>query len=200
MFVTGKKFNRLTVLQRVANEECGIARWLCVCECGNETLVRGAHLKSGSIKSCGCFKKDRMSIVNTKYKHGIAKTYAYRSWKGMLQRCYNSKNARYKDYGGRGIIVCERWKHLENFLEDMGERPKGLTIERIDNNKGYSPDNCKWATWKEQNRNRRSNHLVTYQGETKCLIEWAEALGIKYHILSNRLNRLGYSPEVAFNM
>ena len=122
----------------------------------------------------------------------------YTIWASMCKRCNNKNNKDYKNYGGRGIKICESWEKFENFYADMGDRPKGLTIERIDNNVGYSPSNCKWATYMEQNRNRRDNRIITYGSESKCLAEWADVIGVKYMTLFRRLER--HPPQIAFNM
>ncbi|HKI69531.1 MAG TPA: hypothetical protein VKA67_08080 [Verrucomicrobiae bacterium] len=117
----------------------------------------------------------------------------------MLERCRNENSTAYHRYGGRGITVCERWDSFENFLADMGERPDGLTLERRDNDGNYEPDNCYWATWKQQHRNRTGLHMITYQGRTMCLKDWAKELGIKYASLRWRVIRQGWPVEEAFN-
>jgi hypothetical protein len=135
-------------------------------------------------------------------RHGHAlrsgTTPTYRTWTKMVKRCINSRDDRYADYGGRGIGVCEEWKTFEGFLADMGERPKGTTLDRRDNSKGYEPGNCRWATPKEQQRNTRSNRLVSFNGETKCVAEWADTLGIARGILNSRFHR-GWSDAKALS-
>jgi len=132
-------------------------------------------------------------------KHGYAGTTTYKSWQGMKSRCNDPNRQEYKHYGGRGIKICDRWeKDFVNFLADMGESPKGMTIERIDNDKGYYPGNCKWATRKEQGRNQRTNRMITYSGETRCLSEWSEFLDINPVTLHCRLKN--HPPQIAFNM
>ncbi len=135
-------------------------------------------------------------------RHGHCINYqdgrTYQTWLGMVKRCYNTKTFKYPIYGGRGIIVCDRWRHsFINFLADMREKPEGLTIERIDNNGNYEPTNYRWATNKEQSRNRRDNCFITYKGQIKCLTEWAEYTNIKMHTLRARL-RLGWSKYRSF--
>jgi len=131
--------------------------------------------------------------------HGMSNTSTYSTWKHMKTRCQCPGNDRYYDYGGRGIKVCTRWLRFENFLSDMGERPDGKTIDRLDNNGDYEPSNCLWGSPKEQQRNTRRNHMVTYRGSTKCVAEWAEELEINYSTLAKRLSR-GHKPEIALNM
>jgi hypothetical protein len=126
----------------------------------------------------------------------IGNSPTYKSWSHMLSRCQNPKTRSYPDYGGRGIAVCDRWQSFEAFLEDMGEAPPGMTIERIENHKGYEPGNCRWATRAEQNRNTRQNRMLTYKGETKCLMEWSRITGIHFQTLIRRLER--WSVEKAF--
>lgn len=195
--LTGKKFGRLTVVSRLENDGRRNSRWHCICDCGTSRTVRGDSLKSGRTLSCGCLNKERASATHR--THGMRGSKTYCVWQHMKGRCYNPKNPRFAYYGGRGITVCGRWKNsFENFYADMGDKPEGLTIERIDNNRGYYPKNCKWATQKEQTRNQRSNRMIKYQGKERCIGAWAEELGIRRTTLSYRLNR--YPPQIAFNM
>jgi hypothetical protein len=129
-------------------------------------------------------------------RHGMRRSSEYAIWCGIKDRCGNPRNRAYKDYGGRGIYVCDRWSLFSNFYNDMGPRPDGLMLERIDNNKGYSPENCKWANRVEQNNNKRSNVLITVDGETRPLREWAEKAGLKYGTVHQRLI-YGWTPERA---
>lgn len=143
--MTGRQCGRLTVIERSQRANAtGAIFWRCRCECGNEIEASGVLLRNGQTRSCGCLH----------ITHGMTLSPEYRVWRSMHQRCTNPKHVRYERYGGRGISVCERWNSFENFFADMGARPAGLTLERIDNHKGYGPGNCKWATWSEQNRNR----------------------------------------------
>lgn len=186
MLMSGRQFGRWTV---VAD---GVAKdwWLCRCICGNQREVRGAELRRGNSKSCGCGRR----------RHGHrpqgSPSPTYNSWQAMLGRCLNPSNASYDSHGGRGIEVCGRWKVFENFLQDMGNRPDSREIDRIDNDGNYGPENCRWATKKEQSRNRRSNTLITFKGITLVLTEWSERTGLKSTTISERLKR-GWSIERA---
>jgi hypothetical protein len=144
-----------------------------------------------------CEKKITQNTGSRNIKHGRSQNdKTYKSWQGIKDRCTNQNHKRYKDYGGRGIIVCKDWLNFSNFLRDNGECPSGCTIERIRNLEGYYPGNCYWATWEEQARNRRSNHLETFNGKTQCLAGWSEETGIPNHIICQRL-RHGWPPERA---
>lgn len=168
------------------------------CTCGNQKEIRNDHVRHGYIKSCGCLRREKSAEAAKKLthreKHGFASSSTYGIWCSLKQRCRNPNNKFFPYYGGRGIDYCERWEKFENFLSDMGERPEGLTIERIENSLGYSPENCKWATRKEQQRNRRGCVYVEHNGQRKTLIEWYEELGIPHQTLSQRV-LLGWAAE-----
>lgn len=196
--LTGKVFGRLTVIRREANDPSGHSRWACKCKCGGQKIATGSSMIHGETKSCGCLKIET-SIENLKaienpgkqcITHGMSYSPTWRIWQGMISRCYCPTNSAYPSYGGRGITVCQRWREsFENFFNDMGTRPEGLQIERKDNRKGYTPDNCKWATRKEQCRNKRNNRKLTLNGITRLLIQWAEETGIPMKYIHKRLDR-----------
>lgn len=191
--LTGKRFGRLIVIKQAGKNKWGRTSWLCLCECGHRILVCTGDLNIGRTKSCGCLRKEKCDIANT--THGHSKKKIYKIWAAIIQRCNNPNHKQWKDYGGRGIKVCKRWMKFENFNEDMGKKYKsGLTIERRKNEKGYYPKNCYWTTWKEQQRNKRNNRLITCFGKTQLLIEWSEETGIPDYIIRQRLKR-GWSSE-----
>jgi len=192
----GKRFGRLTVISRAEDGKGGRTRWSCACDCGGTTTTSGKNLRRGHTNSCGCLKSERSSEAHL--THGMTSTRTYESWTAMKKRCTNHNNPDYENYGGRGITVCERWADFENFYADMGERPDGMSIERSDNNGNYCPENCSWDNRKAQSRNRRSNVIIKYQGEARCMKDWAEELGINYKTLWGRLQN--HPPQIAFNM
>lgn len=195
--LTNSRFGRLLVIKYAYSRRKKVY-WECLCDCGNIKEIQGTDLKSGKTLSCGCLHKE---VLSKRVKHGYARRFnqndpLYVAWKNMKLRCLNHSFSGWKDYGGRGIKVCERWLNsFENFAFDMGEHPgKGYSLERIDNNGNYTPENCKWATRTEQGRNRRANTLLTYQGETLPISAWAERIGVKENTIFSRL-RYGWSIE-----
>jgi hypothetical protein len=186
----GKRFGKLKVIKQTWKDKWGKSRWLCKCDCGNKTIVLANSLKRNHTKSCGC--------LVTKYgprKDG-KELKEYRLWINMIQRCINPNHKYYSFYGGRGIMVCERWMEFPNFLEDMGESPPRFQIDRIDNNGDYCKENCRWVTSKINCRNRRNNNMKTYKGRTQCLTAWAEEMNINENTLRKRFD-LDWTTEMA---
>lgn len=200
--MTGQRFERLTAVS-VSKRVGKRLFWLCQCDCGNTKEVSSAHLRSGNVRSCGCLAGERTRERST--KHGQSgsgnrklRSLEYKTWAAMKSRCYYPKNISYRNYGGRGIKVCDRWRDsFEAFLEDMGKRPSTRhTLDRIDSNGHYEPSNCRWATYTEQLRNRKTVKLLTFNGATKCIPEWADELGISASKIRARLKR-GWTVENA---
>lgn len=183
--LTGQRFGKLTVLERVYPPNRKSAYWKCLCDCGNEKVVKGGNLTSGNISSCGCLLR-KYQTRSEIYHDRIHKIYH-----AMKRRCLNPKDHKYEYYGGRGIGVCQEW--LDDYLSfrkwaiNNGYK-SDLTLDRIDTEKGYSPENCRWATIKEQCNNRRSNHLITYNGKTQSMTMWAEELGVTFGTLKYRIS------------
>jgi hypothetical protein len=186
----GQAFGRLKAIGEGAHIVDGGTTWICLCECGTTCRVRTCNLTSGKTKSCGCTRHDSVT------KHGMSETPEYHVWEGMLQRCTNPQYHQYSYYGGRGITVCLRWMQFENFFADMGRRPPNLSLERIDNNVGYEPGNCRWATKTEQQNNRRNTVNLTIDGVTKSVTQWSMETGIGTRTLEHRL-KSGWHPKQA---
>lgn len=198
--ISGQKFGRLTALYRLHNYHKKGTYWLCICECGNFTEIWLPNLQRGASKSCGCLQREQATKANRTHKK--SNTHLYYIWRSMRYRCYNKHTKAYKNYGGRGIAVCSEWK--DNFMafynwSMANGYNDNLTIDRIDNDKNYSPNNCRWVDRKQQGRNRRSNILITINGETHCLIEWCEILGLKYNTVNTRIRR-GWCIEKALEL
>ena len=183
----GQKFGRLTVLSEASVNKPGKSRWLCRCDCGIEKIVLGSSLKNGSTKSCGCLCGEKNTT------HGLSKTPEYRAWKGAEHRCTNPKSINFHSYGGRGIEF--RLPNFVEFLAHIGPRPSNKhSLDRIDNEGHYEIGNIRWATINIQNRNRRSNRMIAYQGNNLCIADWAERLGCSHRTIATRLE-LGWSVE-----
>lgn len=187
--ITGSQFEFLTVLGYL-----GKSKWHCKCECGNTKIVSTAKLNNGHVKSCGCLAKTNA------VKHNAINTREYITWTNIKARCTNPNNSAYHNYGVRGITVCNRWlDSFENFYEDMGNCPKGFSIERINNDEGYNKSNCIWASSKTQSMNRRSNFIVNYKGEEKPLKQWCEDLNLEYKKVFARIKQLGWTIDKALS-
>lgn len=176
----GKRFGRLVVIADIPG------KWLCQCDCGNQISATGTNLRIGDIVSCGCRKKDGFEHAT---KHGKRNSRLYVIWQGMIRRCGNKNSDQYVRYGARGISVCDRWKNFENFLADMGEPPEGATIDRINNDGNYEPGNCRWASTKEQGRNKRTNRVFEIDGVSKALVEWCELYKVNYFAAHGKISR-----------
>lgn len=181
----GEKYGKLTVMELVAHGKH--SSWLCHCDCGKDIIVSGSNLVTGNTTSCGC----------SRIQHGLSKTKIHHVWRQMIYRCENPNDAFYHNYGARGIKVCERWKDFELFFEDMGFPPKGGTLDRIDNDGHYEHANCRWATRKEQNNNKRTNIMLTAFGKTQSLQMWSEEYKMPPRTLHNRIFRAKWPIEKA---
>lgn len=199
--VTGQRFGRWVALERVGVVSKGHSLWRCQCDCGETRAVTLCSLRTGASRSCGCLRGEVCAAIigPRSITHGESSRPEHGVWNTMIQRCTNPNAVGWERYGGRGITVCERWaSSYEAFIADMGHRPSpDMTLERIDNSRGYEVGNVRWATRSEQARNRRSNRHITHEGRTQLLIEWAEELSVPIRVLHGRLNRLGWSVERA---
>lgn len=187
--LTGQKFGRLTVVECAGKSKCGNYIWKCKCECGSTCFVKGAYLVNGNTKSCGCLRQRW-----THTTHGLSKTPIYKVWRSMKERCLSPQTSNFADYGGRGIKICERWLNsFENFYEDVSKLPhfgeKGYSLDRIDNNGDYCPENVRWADRKTQCRNRRNNVVVEYQGRKMTLEDAVEKSKICRGTLLSRIKK-----------
>lgn len=191
---TGQRFGMLIVVglshKQFRSKRQGYYNyWKCLCDCGNETIVLGNNLKKGNTKSCGCLSS-RLTLKERATTHGQTRTKTYNSWRAMKDRCYCASHKEYKRYGAVGVYVCDRWKNsFENFLLDMGERPEGSSIERIDNSKGYFPENCTWATAEQQANNKTNSKIIEFNGKKMSVAMWGKHLGIKAATIHARLKR-----------
>lgn len=187
--IAGQRFGRLTVIERVASTKAQ-AQWRCVCDCGKETVVCSQDLRNGHTKSCGCYGLE-VSVSHTPSfsTHKESRSRLYRVWIGMKGRCNNCKNKAYSYYGGRGIKVCQDWNESYVLFRDWALAngyQENLTIDRIDVNGNYCPENCRWVSMKVQMNNTRANRRITLNGETKTMAEWSESTGLSYETIRNR--------------
>lgn len=203
--LVGQKFSRLLVEKLLDYNIYKRTMYLCLCDCGNRTIVPANALISSKTKSCGCLKREKGRNSDIHKIHGDAcsdnTTRLYKIWTTMKSRCLSPEFAKYKDYGGRGIKICDDWINNYSAFKEWAMNngyADNLSIDRINNDGNYEPSNCKWSTGKEQCRNRRTNHLITYNGKTQCLTEWAEELGINRGVLFARINNRHWSIEKAF--
>lgn len=205
----GDRYGRWEIIQETERQRSSAGRSCrmveCRCECGTIREVKLGSLRQGKpSQSCGCLQREAARENGHRNRtHGVSHCPTYVSWSMMKQRCYNPNEVEYASYGGRGITVCDRWlDSFESFLEDMGERPSlRHSIDRYPDNSGnYEPGNCRWATQRQQNRNRRSNVLLTFHGETMCISEWAERIGLPRKTLEKRLNHHGFTVEQALTI
>lgn len=190
----GKRYNKLTVVEQAGFSDRREKLWKCQCDCGNYTIVKGGNLTSGAVKSCGCLRKTTKPTL----KHNSSHTKLYRKWASIKRRCYTQSSKDYANYGGRGIKMCDEWKNSFECFRDWALNngySDELTIERIDFNKDYCPDNCTWIPFNKQQENRRYCRYITYKGETRTLTDWCKRLGLSYKQVHNRMNKLGWSFE-----
>lgn len=186
----GKRFGRLTVIDEAGSAKSGNKLWKCQCDCGNISVVSGSRLRGGYTKSCGCISREILTARNT--THGQRNTRLYRIWHGMKSRCYFSKNPNFADYGARGIIVCDEWLNNFQAFHDWAMAngyQDHLSIDRIDNNGNYCPENCRWATRTEQENNKRNNTPIEIDGRTMNITQWAKVSGVKQQTISYRYKK-----------
>lgn len=192
--LAGQRFGRLLAIRRVPAP--GKSRWQCRCDCGEMIVASANNLRSGRSGSCGCLHRARVGASNAELKrtHGMCGTPTYRTWLSMKQRCHDENTPAYKLYGARGIAVCERWRNsFDAFMADMGARPVGTTIDRINNDGNQEPGNCRWARQVEQERNKTNNRRLNFDGKERPLAEISEMTGVAYHLLHDRIVRRGWS-------
>lgn len=197
--IKGIKYCRLLVVDLNKDKKNSrAARWNCVCDCGNMVVVYGYALRNGSIKSCGCLRKENHLAAITKhggtsFSNGKKRTYSI--WSNMRQRCLNPKNVNYHRYGGRGIKICDRWGQYINFISDMGEAPPCKTLDRIDNNGDYCKENCRWTSKKVQSNNRCDNRSISWDGNTYTYAELAREWGVSWYFIRDYVDRRGMTVD-----
>lgn len=193
--LTGQRFGRLVAIERAGRSKNRQAMWRCACDCGNLTTVRLDCLKNSNTRSCGCLHDE--VIANKRRTHNKSCTRTFHIWQGMKNRCSNPSYCKYHLYGGKGVKVCDRWlESFQNFYDDMGEAPAGMSIDRIDGSGNYEPENCRWATSQQQAENTSRAVLITFNGKTQNRKQWANDIGIGDKTLEGRLKH-GWSIEKA---
>ena len=189
--ITGQRYGRLVALGPVGLDAQGNIVWRCSCDCGKTTRVASMRMRSGHTKSCGCLSRELRVVIKT---HGMCGTRIYEIWKDMVKRCNNPNGKAYANYGGRGIFVCAEWRHdFQAFYDYVSQLPnydkKGYSLDRIDNEEGYRPENIRWSSRTQQNRNKRNTVMLTYNGKTQSLPAWADELGMSRKVLHDRIFR-----------
>lgn len=184
----GRRFGRWLVIGSAPKQDIKKLSWFCVCDCGVERAVVGTELRTGRSSSCGCLANELSRVRMT--THGKTNTHAYYTWSAMLSRCTLKKHPEYKHYGGRGITVCKEWCTFEGFYADMGDPADGMTLDRINNDCGYYPENCRWATKTQQNENRRVTKWIEFDGVRKTQSAWAKQLGVCKSTIARRLKKM----------
>lgn len=194
--LTGLRVGRL-VVERLANTPHTTStghrrrRWQCQCDCGRIALVATSHLTGCDVQSCGCWRREYQRPTQT---HGMSKTRTYSIWRSVRARCVNPKHRAFRDYGARGITICDRWLKFDNFVADMGPVPdETMSIDRIDNARGYDPGNCRWATKQQQGANRSNNFRIAHDGLSLTSAEWSTKTGISQSLIWHRIKTLGWS-------
>lgn len=200
--MTGQHYGRYTVLEYIGQNKDHKAVWKCRCECGTIKNVSGKDLRSGNTKSCGCYNRDKamQNPALWKPKHGLSKHPLHQVWSDIKTRCYNKKDRSYKWYGARGIKLCDVWMDFKAFYEWSIKNgyENGLTLDRINPNGNYSPDNCRWVGMKIQQNNRRNNKMLNINGVSKTMSEWADEYDVNYRLVKSRI-RAGWTPEKALS-
>ncbi len=196
--ITGYVFGRLLVISYAGQNARRISTWVCKCDCGEIVVINKNHLNSGITQSCGCLQREKARGAGDRTRtHGLSTSPVYAVWDSMIQRCHNPSRKDFPHYGGRGIQVCDKWRKFENFLSDMGQPPKGMSLERIDVNRGYSLDNCTWIPKADQYYNRTDTKYLEIDGVKQPLGLWAKQKNLKYRLLSDRVRR-GWPVEKLF--
>lgn len=195
--ITGQRFERLTAVRPVGKNKGKGVMWECVCDCGNTIITCGSDLRRGKTRSCGCYarEKARDTCLRRNITHGMTGTRVFNIWVGMRKRCLNPKEPSYKNYGERGITICDEWLDFNNFYEwaITNGYNDSLTVDRIDVNGNYEPTNCRWATHKEQANNTRRSRFITYDGKTMTLQQWSDETGINHMTLYDRIYKSGWT-------